>query len=178
MGTLQSYLFLQIETNSIQMYGAQICAIPRLTARDAARLGLLAGAWFRWTAGGLAAARLAQRVVHRFRRYPNVSRKLQFSFEGLPRRNLRIRGCTLYISLCQRMAITMTLLTRSSTATFRTFHRNSKMAMMKATRQPNARTTKTPPTLSMPNSAVSFFSASSSLQRPWIWNGIIRNLFK
>uniref|UniRef100_A0AAG5DL19 Uncharacterized protein n=1 Tax=Anopheles atroparvus TaxID=41427 RepID=A0AAG5DL19_ANOAO len=45
--------------------------------------------------------------------------------------------------------------TFSSTATLRTFHRNSKMPIMKEQKQPNASTTNTPPTFPMPSSAVS-----------------------
>lgn len=58
-------------------------------------------------------------------------------------------------------------LTRSSTATFRTFHKNSKIPMMSDIMHPNASTTNTPPTLSIPSSAaLSEAAAASVRQRP------------
>lgn len=52
--------------------------------------------------------------------------------------------------------------TFSLTATLRTFHKNSKIAMKKAKIQPKIRSTKTPPTLAMPSLS---FSASSTSTR-------------
>lgn len=73
-------------------------------------------------------------------------------------------------SKCQRKFKVIKWLTRSSTATFRTFHKNSRIPIIRATVQPEARTTKTPPTLSTPSSAALSDAADvSNLQRPWGW---------
>lgn len=56
---------------------------------------------------------------------------------------------------------------RSSIATFLTFHKNSRHPINSPVRHPNSRTTKTPPTFAIPNSAALSLAVDvSSLHRP------------